>query len=171
MPGQPSGDNLLLGFLPESVRDPLLAAGRIVSHERGSVVYSIGQPVKELAFPLTGLVSLTVDTFDGQTVEVAIIGHEGFVGVGRYLGRTTADTNAMAQVAGDVMHVAAERFIEVTRADPQFRSMVERYVNSVLVETMQAAVCNQSHSVEQRTARWLLHASDRAGTNDLPHGG
>ncbi len=49
--------------------------------------------------------------------------------------------------------------------------MLERNVNqlvrSLLVETAQSAVCNQVHSVEQRTARWLLHAADRAGTNDL----
>jgi len=37
----------------------------------------------------------------------------------------------------------------------------------LLVEIAQSAVCNQLHSVEQRTSRWLLHASERAHTADL----
>ena len=37
----------------------------------------------------------------------------------------------------------------------------------MLVELAQSAVCNQVHSVEQRTSRWLLHASVRANTTDL----
>ena len=71
------------------------------------------------------------------------------------------------QIPGEVFHVEPEVVQEIADADPGFKAAINRYLISLMVETAQSAVCNQVHSVEQRTARWLLHAADRAGTSDL----
>ena len=99
MPGAPT-NNLLLASLPEALCAEVSSAGRVTSHERGDTIHALGDRIDELAFPLDGLVSLTVDTSEGQTVEVAITGIEGFVGVGRYLGQAVAANNAIVQTAG-----------------------------------------------------------------------
>ncbi len=159
--------NLLLASLPARLRDQLTGAGQLLSHERGDRLHNIGEVITEVVFPVSGVVSLTVDTSEGQTVEVAITGREGFVGASRYLGSPTAPTNAVVQVAGDMLHVEAERVVSLAAAEASFRALVDRHLHSLMVEMSQSAVCNQVHSVEQRTARWLLHASDRAATKDL----
>jgi CRP-like cAMP-binding protein len=144
-----------------------MEAGRVVDHGSGDPIFTIGSPYDGLTFPLTGLVSITVDTTDGQTVEVAVTGREGFAGVSRYLGARMADSNAVVQVPGTMLHVESEVVLGLADGDAQLRSLVNLYINGVMVEMAQSAVCNQLHSVEQRTSRWLLHASDRAGTTDL----
>ena len=113
------------------------------------------------------MISLTIDTSDGRSVEVAVIGNEGFSGVNRFLGRPTSDTNAVVQVGGEFLHIDIGAFGEAMERDAKLERHVNQLVRSLMVETAQSAVCNQVHSVEQRTARWLLHAADRAGTSDL----
>jgi CRP-like cAMP-binding protein len=39
-----------------------------------------------------------------------------------------------------------------------------RYVQAQLVQALQSAGCNATHSFEQRLARWLLICADRAGS-------
>ena len=160
--------NWVLAALPPALRDRLLADARIEDHESGTTLFKMGDAVREFAFPLSGIVSLTVDTSEGQQVEVAITGKEGVVGIGRLLGFETADTNAVVQVAGGSVHIPAAALLDqsVLSADG-VRPMFDGLIRGMLVETAQSAVCNQVHSVEQRTARWLLHASDRADTVNL----
>jgi hypothetical protein len=43
----------------------------------------------------------------------------------------------------------------------------DQYASSLLVEVAQTAACNAVHSVEERTARWLLQAADKAQTDEL----
>lgn len=157
--------NHFLAALPAATVRTLVESGHDGPAREGVRLFAIGQPVEEFVFPLSGMVSLTVDTSEGQSVEVAVTGCEGFVGVGRYLGKATADSNAVVQVAGDMFHIPAQVVIDA--ADGAFRRAADRLVSSLMVEMAQSAACNQVHSVEQRTARWLLHAADRAGMTDL----
>lgn len=159
--------NSMLATAAAAQLDDILDTARVSSHNRGDQLYATGDVVGELVFPLNGMISMTLDTKEGTTVEVAIVGAEGFVGVDRYLGTPTASTNAVVQVAGEMAHVRADEVIRGSDNDGPFKFAVAQFVRSLLVETTQTAVCNQLHSVEQRTSRWLLHASDRAATNDL----
>ena len=169
MPGQlatrPS--NRLLAAGTQVQFDELLRAGHTARHEIGHVLFTTGDAVDDFYFPLDGLISMTVDTLDGTTVEVAIVGSAGFVGVDRYLGSHLASCNAVVQVAGEIVRIPAESFLAAVRDSDPVRSATELFLRMLLVETAQSAACNQLHSVEQRTARWLSHAADQAHTTDL----
>lgn len=166
-PTEPWKANRLLAVASAGLGDDVAESVRIVSHERGAEIFREGQPIHEMAFPLSGMISLTINTSQGQTVGVAVTGAEGMAGVSRFLGNATSDSNAVVQVAATLAHVPAEHVIRWASASANFRSAVDRFLRSLMVELGQSAVCNQLHSVEQRTSRWLLHASDRAQTADL----
>lgn len=159
--------NRLLASMLEPQRQAILDRGYTVIHASGDRLHEAGGTVDEFAFPLSGMVSLTVNTREGRSVEIAVTGVEGMVGISRYLGLPTSDSNAVVQVAGEIFHVPAEVFEKALREDDKLRAAMARFVRSLMVEMAQSAVCNQLHSVEMRTARWLLHASDRSGTADL----
>jgi CRP-like cAMP-binding protein len=46
--------------------------------------------------------------------------------------------------------------------------MLLRYAMTTLSAVAQTAACNRLHNLEQRCARWLLAAHDRAGGNRFP---
>jgi len=53
-------------------------------------------------------------------------------------------------------------------ASPELRDVMLRYVQAFLAATVQSAACNRIHLLEQRLARWLLTARDRAGREEIP---
>ena len=159
--------NRLLATAASVRREGLVDAARVTHHHRGKRLYATGDPIHELVFPLEGMVSMTLDSKEGTTVEIAIVGAEGAVGLDSYLGISRASTNAVVQVAGAMAHVASAEVVRWAARDDRLQVAMAEFVRSLLIETSQSAVCNQLHSVEQRTARWLLHASDRARTYEL----
>jgi hypothetical protein len=46
--------------------------------------------------------------------------------------------------------------------------LLTHYSQALMGFVMQSTACNAAHSVEQRLARWLLHAHDRVGKDEFP---
>jgi CRP-like cAMP-binding protein len=49
------------------------------------------------------------------------------------------------------------------RESPFIGNLFCRYSDYLLSMVMQSVACNAFHPIEQRSARWLLHAQDRTG--------
>ena len=157
--------NAILARLPADVQQRFQAAGRVVSLDPGRVLHEFGEPTKNLYFPLSGMVSLMIPVNDGQDVEVALCGPDGVVGVGAILGDEKKDLEAMAQVRGRAIEIPLDSVgLDVASA---LDRLAAKYAVSLMLEVAQTAGCNRLHSVEQRTARWLLQAADAAKTNEI----
>ena len=50
---------------------------------------------------------------------------------------------------------------------PEVPGLLLRYVQALLIQTSQTAVCNRHHSVDQQLCRWLLLTLDRVDTNQV----
>src|ERR1700675_448451 len=59
------------------------------------------QNIEFVYFPNRGMVSQVVVTKDGRTVEVGVVGREGFVGAGLAVGLTRSSVREVIQIAGD----------------------------------------------------------------------
>jgi len=157
--------NGVLARLDDSQFQQLMVHGERIDLEQGAVLHRFGSPTENLLFPLRGMISLTIPTPAGENVEVALVGREGMFGVSRLFGREEGDLEAIAQVAGEAISISADRISDEGAVG--LRRAVETYSTGLLIELAQTAACNRLHSVEERTARWLLHAADRADTADL----
>ena len=157
--------NAILSRLPVLCVDEIQETGRTISLDPGHVLHPFGTPTTSLLFPLSGVVSLTVPVEDGHRVEVGLVGNDGLVGVGALLGNERNDLDAMVQVRGHAVELPLDGISGELRyaLDP----FAARYATSLMLEIAQTAACNRLHSVEQRTARWLLQAADHAGIADL----
>jgi CRP-like cAMP-binding protein len=52
---------------------------------------------------------------------------------------------------------------------PSLRNVFARYADCLLAQMFQSTACNAIHSIEQRTAKWILSAMERAdGDNIVP---
>ena len=119
-------------------------------------------------FPETCMFSLVVNLTDGTQAEVGVVGREGMLGASLLSGHETSSTESMVQMPGQVLRMSAADFRRELDNSPIFRALMLRYNEALHTQTMQTAACNSRHELEQRLARWLLMAHDRAETDELP---
>jgi len=127
-----------------------------------------GKPVKSVFFPTSGMISIVAMMRDGAAVEVGIAGREGMLGVQAVLGDDISINEAMVQIPGNALRMPADVLRREAQASPELRAVLLRYVQAVLNTATQSAACNRAHLLEQRLARWLLTARDRAAADRLP---
>ncbi len=126
------------------------------------------QTIEAVHFPESGLISLVAWLEDGMQAEVGIIGREGMLGLSLLSGETAAFCQAIVQMAGAGFRMTASDFRHEFDNNPPFRTMLLRYNEALQAQVMQTAACNGRHDLEQRLARWLLMAHDRAEDDLLP---
>ena len=131
-------------------------------------VYAAGGPVDAVFFVETGMVSILVTLEDGSQVETGLAGPEGLIGLALVLGNTHSQTDARVQLEGTALRVGAAALRAVCDASPALQASLLRYALAYLTQVTQGAACNARHPIENRLARWLLTAHDRADANDFP---
>ena len=154
--------NLLLDALPRSVHATLKDDFNEVHLRRGEVLHKPGEVIRDLYFPLTSLISITVTMRDGKTAETGVIGNREVVGVNAFMGRReTTQTEYITQIAGAALHIDAAPLRKEFDENGGLRDVLLKYTQAIIAQISQNAACNRLHAVEQRYARWLLEARDR----------
>ena len=105
---------------------------------------------------------------DGDAAEVGLAGHEGMVGLPVLLGADHDDIEAMVQSPGTALRMDAQAFREDLERIPAFRTLLLRYALVHHGQVARTAACNGRHHIDQRLARWLLMAHDRASGDEFP---
>lgn len=158
-------ENCLLSTFPTEARALIEPFGTIVDLRLGDVIHPRGTNVEATYFPFgTSMVSLVLDLPGGRSIEVASIGHEGAVGGIVSCGNAPAFARAQVLVAGRALRVPMASLEDAKMRSGHIRNLFCRFSDYLLAQVMQSAACNAHHPVEQRAARWLLTAQDRAGS-------
>jgi CRP-like cAMP-binding protein len=134
---------------------------------QGQVLHDVDQVVQRVYFVNAGLVSLTLSSEDGSEVEVGVVGREGVIGTSALIGEGRAITRAVVQIPGKALAMPADALRDSFKRGGQFQELMLRYMNALLSQTAQTALCNRLHSVEERLCRWLLVVRDRMGSDEL----
>ncbi|WP_256337001.1 Crp/Fnr family transcriptional regulator [Belnapia rosea] len=121
-----------------------------------------GEPIPAATFVESGLVSMLTTLEDGDSAEVGIVGNEGLVGLPLLLDDDRDNLEAVVQGPGEGFQMSAEAFREALDRLPSLRRQLNRYALLHHGQVARTAACNACHQVEQRLARWLLMAHDRA---------
>ena len=166
----PAGQsNLAVQRLDPTVREPLERAGKEVDHERGSLLFSRATPLKHVYFPYSGMISIVVSLTDGSRIETHTIGREGIVGVPFFQRpRIVGNMEALCQMPSRGLRVPVDDFRKLVEESETLAELTEEFNQLVIGQIAQSAACNRLHQLDERLARWLLHAHDRAGSDELP---
>jgi CRP-like cAMP-binding protein len=100
--------NRLLAAIPPKAFSLFASDLRASIFKQGGIVQEVGEPVDQIYFPQTGMISLVVVTQEGIGIEAASIGREGPVGLHRGLGKRRSFTRAVIQVSGTISHISAD---------------------------------------------------------------
>ena len=160
--------------LPDLSRNQLLAslpavdAARwsprleIVELTRGQVLSESGSAPAHVYFPTTAIVSLVYNTEDGDCSEIAVVGHDGLVGISVITGGSSMPSQAVVQCAGQAFRLPARTVREEMAGSPAVLEMMLGYFRAMLTQVAQTAACNRYHTVDQLLCRRLLLALDRS---------
>jgi hypothetical protein len=148
--------NRLLALLPDAAYAAFRPELEPLAMPQGLVLYEYNAPIPAIWFPNTCVVSWLSEDQDGDVVEIATCGYEGFVGVPLYLGVDRTPGRSLVQVSGDGFRMDGAVFREAVYPPGPFRELLGLYMPGLYNQMAQTAVCNRSHPVNERCARWLL---------------
>jgi len=126
------------------------------------------QSIEFVYFPNRGMVSQVVVTKDGRTVEVGVVGNEGYVGAGLAAGLSRSSVREIIQIAGDGFRMMGNALERILRSAPQLQAILNRHTGLQGMQIAQTAACNRLHDIQQRLSRWLLMTQDRVKLGVLP---
>ena len=156
--------NLLLATFTKDVRALIEPFAEMVELDPGQRIQQRGTGVQWTYFPFgTAMVSLVLELSDGRSVEVASIGREGAVGGIVSCGHAPAFAHAQVQVEGPAMRVPMGALEDAKQRSDFLANLFCRFSDYLLAQVQQSVACSAFHSIQQRAARWLLTAQDRAG--------
>jgi len=162
-----SAGNRVLAALPDDVFILLEPDLRQLTLPQGVVCYGAGDPIDQVYFPHTGMISQLITTGDGDMVETSSTGREGAVGLQCGLGSRLSFTRTMVQIPGRFSAISAARFEHAASRSAALRDLIMRYIETVWAEAQQNAACNAVHDGSSRLCRWLLQCADRTGSEQI----
>jgi CRP-like cAMP-binding protein len=125
------------------------------------------RPIEYIYFLNSGLISTDATTRKGETVEVGLIGREGFAGLPALLDQPQMSHIVVMQGIGEGLRIRASIVREEFLKGGTLQKLVHSFAYLQLVQVSQSVLCNRMHPVEQRLARWLLASSDRMESSSL----
>jgi CRP-like cAMP-binding protein len=162
-----TGQNRLLAALPAEVYQRLERDLERVRMELGEVLHESGGPLRHIYFPTDCMVTLVCELDDGATGEIAVVGNEGLVGIAMLMGGKTTPNRAVVQSAGSAFRIKADILLREFERRGALQHLLLRYMQALITQTAQTAVCNRYHALEQQLCRWLLLSLDRLPSNVL----
>lgn len=166
-------NNSVLRDIPFEDFVTLIPHMQIMEVDAKEVLHQAGEAIRFMYFPISALMTMLMPTSDGSTVELSLVGREGFTGVSALLnGVSTREhgalTKVMTIIPGTVVRMKSEAVKTVADSYPAVARSLHRYLSLLFTELALAVTCNRLHSLEQRCARWLLTAMDKSDTSEIP---
>lgn len=159
--------NFLLQGFDESGGGNLLAQMELVPLVLGKILQEPGVPLRHVYFPTTCVVSLLCGMENGSAAEIAVIGNEGIVGITNLIGGDVSPTQAVVQSTGYAYRIRMCTLQHEFQANPELQRTLLIYMQALMSQMAQTAVCYRHHTLEQQLCRWFLHCLDRLPSNEL----
>ncbi len=165
--------------MPPASRNRLLSALSPADFERiapglHSTRLRDGAPLRRCGervyFPETGICSVQSRMTDGRTIEIAVVGSEGALGMLPVVPAPAAPLYVQV-TDGRARYMSRTAFERELGESHVFKSAVGRYARSFQERIVRSAACNRLHPLQDRCCRWLLELSDAVGGAELQFAG
>jgi CRP-like cAMP-binding protein len=159
--------NIILAQLPDAEYDPLARALVPVELPLEMRLSEPNEPIEYIYFLNSGLISTDALTEKGESVEVGVIGREGFAGLPALFDQPQMSHSVLMQGAGEGLRIRSSTLREQFLKGGALQRMVHSFAYLQLVQVTQSVLCNRMHEVDARLARWLLTSADRMESDAL----
>ena len=123
--------------------------------------------IVDVYFPDSGFASVVANGHGMRGLEVGLIGREGMTGTSIILGADRSPNETFMQLSGDGWRIAAGDLRRATQKSTTLFGALLLYAHAFLTQVTQTALANGRCKLDERLARWLLMAHDRADSDDI----
>jgi CRP-like cAMP-binding protein len=106
-------------------------------------------------FPIDSIVALSYVIEAGVTAMACFVGREGMLGMESPLGTSPRGSRAEVQFGGTALRITAVALRQELNRGGTLHLLLQRYLFALMTQSLQLAVCNQHHGLEQRLCRFL----------------
>ena len=159
--------NLILSQLPEAEYAALAKFLVPVDLPLGQKLSEPNEPIEYVYFLNHGLISTDALTKKGESVEVGVIGREGFSGLPALLDQPQMSHAVVIQGIGNGLRIRSSIVRDEFRKGGMLQHLVHAFSYLQMVQVTQSVLCNRMHEVEGRLSRWLLTTADRMESDEL----
>jgi CRP-like cAMP-binding protein len=163
----PRPRNLMLAQLPDAEYETLAKFLVPVELPLEMRLSEPNQPIEYIYFLNSGLISTDALTEKGETVEVGVIGREGFAGLPALLDQPQMSHSVMMQGVGEGLRIRSSILRDQFVKGGMLQRLVHTFAYLQFVQVTQSVLCNRMHEVDARLARWLLTSADRMESESL----
>lgn len=162
----------LLCALTDSELEMLAPHLELVTMATSEVLFEANEKIHHIYFPITAFASLLCCLEDGTTVEVAMVGNEGMLGVSALMGNNESLTQALIIQAEHGYRISINSIHSILarsggRRSGMLQKTILRYAHSLFKQMSQGTACKRRHSLDQQLCSWLLSCFDRGHSNAL----
>ena len=161
-------NNQLLAAQSEEVYKELLPYLETVCLSGSDYIYQPGSHADYIYFPETAVISEFQILEDGRTVEIAMTGREGVLGLLPLFNSGIAVNWTQVSVNGTAAKINSRVFEKKLARHPEFQKRLFEYITDYVRQISQRSVCNSYHVIEQRFCSWLLMIQERKKSNKIP---
>jgi Crp-like helix-turn-helix domain len=147
-----------------SAADYALVSPHLIAEDAAAneLLYNPGDDVGVVHFPCgPSLATFMVTNEDGRDVETILVGREGAVGGIVSEGFLPAYTRIVVKFGGPFVRLQVAKLEAAKAKSRTLRNVFARYADCMLSQIFQSTACNAIHSIEQRTAKWIISAMER----------
>ena len=156
---------MVVGGLPNSLLNKIKPLLKLTLLTKDDYLYQQDDRVDFIYFPETAVISEFQMLADGRTIEVAVTGTEGAVGISSVWSTSPAVNCAQVCVGGTAYKIETDVLErELTYSKPLQR-WLHNQINSYIKQISQKVICNTHHAVEERYCTGLLMLQDRSHKN------
>jgi len=159
--------NRILEALPDEEFGRIAPHLSAVKFEKDEIIYLSEDPIEFVYLPESGLISLLSTTETGSTIEVAMLGKEGVVGLPVILKNRIIPYDVKVRLRCEALKIKAEVFQEEFDKGQVLHEFVLRYLSVMITQISQSSICNRFHTIEATLSRWLLTVQDQTNSNTL----
>jgi len=159
--------NKILRQLPAALLKRLTPHMKRTTFTGGEFIHRPDEDIEWVCFPETAVVSELQILEDGRTIEVAVTGCEGAVGLLSIFCPDRSTNWAQVSAPGTAVKVKRKALEKESRASEWTNSIFFSSIQDHIQQLSQKVACNAHHSVEERFSTWLLMVEERSGTSRL----
>jgi CRP-like cAMP-binding protein len=160
--------NQLLESLSNQELTKLLPFLERAEFDGDEYLYQPEDEIEFVYFPETAVMSEFQILEDGRTVEIAMTGREGVIGLTSIFNGQQAINWTQVSVAGTALKINTQVLREEFYRGGELQAVFLDYINNYISQISQRVICNSYHTVEQRFCSWLLMLQDRQKSSRVP---